>query len=115
MDIQIITKPITKDELKRIAAEWGMGEMVKAVIDVERGSMAIGGELHADANKELLDAGSRQTDIWGINLYPTWPEAQWIEFTSLINIRPAQGNRKMEIQDESLKEKIREHVKRLIV
>ena len=81
--------------------------MVKYVVDVERGLVAIGGEMHVDAEQALLDAGSRQGDLWGANYYPGRGRDGCIEFTSLINIRPAAGNRGMEIQDPALRERVR--------
>ena len=75
------------------------GDMVKAVVDVEQGIMAIGGELHADEEAVLLDQGSRQADLWGINLYPDAAAVRALEFDSMINVRPAQGNRSRSVED----------------
>jgi hypothetical protein len=83
-------------------------EMVKYVIDIERGVVAVGGEMHADAEHVLLANGSRQADLWGANYWPGRGEEGCIEFTSLINIRPAQDNRGMEIQSEALRARVRE-------
>ena len=69
------------------------GDLVKAVVDLKRGIMLVDAELQADQEAELLTEGSAQSDLWGINLYPDLPEADWIEFDSMINVRPAQGNR----------------------
>lgn len=82
--------------------------MVKYVVDVERRAAAVGGELHADAEKLLLDAGSRQANLWGANYYPGRGRDECIEFTALINIRPSQGNRSMEIEDPVVRERVRE-------
>jgi hypothetical protein len=81
---------------------------VKYVVDVERGLVAVGGEMHADAEQVLLEAGSRQADLWGANYYPGRGAEDCIEYTSLINIRPAAGNRGMELQDAALRDKVRE-------
>jgi len=67
--MQIASSPITRDELRRIAGQQ-FGDFVKAVVDVQRGVMAIGAELHADEEALLLQQGARQADLWGINLYP---------------------------------------------
>lgn len=75
--------------------------MVKYVVDVRRGFAAVGGELHADAEALLLENGSRQADLWGANYYPGLGEEQCIEYTSLINISPARGNRGMEMTQHS--------------
>lgn len=83
-------------------------DMVKYVVDIERGVVALGGELHADAEALLLEDGSRQEDLWGANYYPGAGPEECIEYTSLINIRPAQGNRSMEIVDEDVRGRVQE-------
>jgi len=80
--------------------------MVEFVADVGRGVIALGGELRADAEQVLLDAGSRQEDLWGANYYPGRGRHGCVEFTSLINISPTRGNRGMEIADPVLRERI---------
>jgi hypothetical protein len=82
--------------------------MVKFVVDVERGVAAVGGELHADEEALLLEDGSRQDDLWGANYYPGRGEEGCLEYTSLINIRPAQGNRSMVIESEATQARVRE-------
>ena len=74
-------------------AEKGFGVMVKAVVDIELRVMAVDAELHADEEAFLLSQGSQQEHLWGINLYPDMPVAEWVEFDSMINLRPSQGNR----------------------
>ena len=96
-------------------AEGGYGDMVKAVVDVRRGIMAIGGELHSDEEAALLDDGADQRDLWGINLYPSEPGEGMIEFDSMINVRPKQGNRSRDVEDEATRERIRSIVGRWIV
>lgn len=90
-------------------------EMIKYVVDVERGAIALGGELHADAEAVLLEAGASPASLWGANLYPMLPPEYRIEFTSLINIRPAQGNPGMEVLDPALRARIREITKSLLL
>ena len=92
MEMIIVIEPITRGELKKIAEE-GFGDLVKAVVDVERDILAIGGEMHADEEAGLLAQGSAQSSLWGINLYPNIEGEEWIEFDSMINVRPSQGNR----------------------
>jgi hypothetical protein len=82
--------------------------MVKYVVDLERRLVAVGGELHADAEALLLEDGSRQRDLWAANYYPGRGSEECIEFTSLINIRPAEGNRSMELVDDRLRARVRE-------
>ena len=113
MGIEIIDAPITRDRLKEIAAGQ-FGDFVKAVVDVERGLMAIGGDLHADEEATLLDAGSDQRNLWGINLYPDLPIDQWVEFDSMINVRPSASNRSREVENPLIREKILTIAARLV-
>lgn len=112
--LRIIERTITRDELLQLARE-GFGDFVKAVVDLERGVIAVGGELHADGEALLLERGSSQSDLWGINLYPEKPRAEWIEYDSMINIRPSQGNRSRTIEDATVRQKIIELVNRMVV
>jgi hypothetical protein len=82
--------------------------MVKYVVDVERAVIAIGGEMHVDAEQLLLESGSRQADLWGANYYPGRGREGCIEYTSFINIRPSAGNRSMELVDPALRARVRE-------
>ena len=107
MDIKIIKEKISEKELRSLT-EASYGDMIKGVVDVKQEILALGGELHADAEAALLEEGSSQADLWGFNIYPGKPKDQRIEFSSFINIRPSQGNRSIEIKDPDLKRKIRE-------
>ena len=97
---------ITVAELKEPADKL-FGGMVKAVADVARGLMVIDAELHADIEQFMLDNGSRQEDLWGINIYPDrFGSPDFIEFDSMINIRPRQGNRSRCVEDAEIRDKI---------
>jgi len=111
--LSIIREPITRSEIASVAHQQ-FGDMVKAVVDVAREVMAIGGELHSDEEAVLLDDGSKQDQLWGINLYPDEPESEWIEYDSMINVRPSQGNRSRDVEDPDVKEAIRQVVSALI-
>jgi len=88
---------------------------LKAVIDIEKEIMAIGGELHADANQLLIEnEGSDQRKVWGINIYPKETRDKWIVFDSLINIKPLSNNRSLGVEDEEIRNKIKEVVSKLI-
>jgi hypothetical protein len=106
-DIVLVDRKLDRSELARLVGAY-FEDMVKYVVDVERRVAAIGGELHADAEKLLLEEGSRQADLWGANYYPGRGAEDCIEYTSLINIRPSQGNRSMLIEDGGIKERVRE-------
>ncbi|OGW83799.1 MAG: hypothetical protein A3C47_04815 [Omnitrophica bacterium RIFCSPHIGHO2_02_FULL_51_18] len=81
-------------------------DMIKFVVDIKKEIIAMGGELHSDAEALLIQNGSAQSDLWGGNLYPGNPKEKKIEFTSMINIRPRQNNRSMEIKDPSVKNRV---------
>ena len=105
--------PISLDELRQMAAER-FGDMVKAVVDTARSVMVVDAEMHADQEAELLAAGSRQQDLWGINLYPDLPGPDWIEFDSMINLRPSFGNRSRGVDEPAEREKIVSLVSRMV-
>lgn len=104
---------MTRVELARLA-EAQFGDFIKAVVDVSRRIMAIGGDLHADDEAELLADGSDQQDLWGINLYPGEHGPDWIEFDSMINLRPSQGNRSRGVDDPEIRARIRGVVSSLV-
>ena len=106
-DVVLLDRRIDPQELARLI-KAPFEDMVKYVVDVERRLIAIGGEMHVDAEQVLLEAGSRQADLWGANYRPGQGPQECIEFTSLINIRPAAGNRGMEVADPGLRDKVRE-------
>jgi len=114
MSIKIIKDAISVNELKEIAKNQ-FGDLVKAVVDVEKEIMAIGGELHADEEALLLEQGSQQKNLWGINFYPEKSGNEWVEFNSMINLRPSQGNKSRGVESIELQKKIREIVSKLIL
>ena len=105
--IVVVDRRIDPAELRRIVALY-FGHMVKVVIDVRRRVAAVGGELHADAEQVLLAQDSAQADLWGANYFPGRGPDRCLEYTALINIRPSQGNRSMEIQDAETRRAVRE-------
>ena len=88
--------------------------MIKAVVDVEQRIMALGGELHSDEEALLIDHGSLQRDVWGVNLYPGSADNDWIEYDSMINVRPSQGNPSRGVEDAKLRDAIRRIVDELV-
>lgn len=105
--ILVLRERIAPSELDRLVRAH-FEDMVKYVVDVGLGIAAVGGEMHSDAESLLLEHGSRQADIWGANYYPGRGADECIEYTSLINIRPATGNRSMMIEDEAIRARVRE-------
>jgi len=105
--IVVVDRRIAPAELRRLVALY-FQDMVKLVVDVRRRVVAVGGELHADAEQLLLEQGSSQADLWGLNYYPGKGAEDCIEYTALINIRPSQGNRSMEIEDAGTRQAVRD-------
>ena len=101
------------DEL-RLLAEGRFGDIVKAVVDVKRSIMLLDADLHADQEAELLSEGAAQRDLWGINLYPGLPDEEWLEFDSMINLRPSFGNRSRGVDDPETRATITDLVIRLV-
>lgn len=112
--MQLVDKKITVDELKKMSEKMD-GRLVKAVVDVEKDCMVVDAEMHADIESMLLENDSSQEYLWGINLYPdAYPKDEWIEFDSMINIRPSWGNRSRSVDDPQIREKIRKIVGTLV-
>jgi len=112
--IEIVHEAIDVERLKELAAAR-FGDLVKAVVDVRQGIMAIGCELHADEEAVLLDAGSVQADLWGINLYPADHGMDgWLEYDSMIDVRPGQANRSRSVDDPAIRDRIATIVEELV-
>ncbi len=111
--MKILDKTMALDELKKMASAK-FGDLVKVVVDVEREIVALDGELHSDLEALLLQDGSQQQDLWGVNLYPEQPGDAFVEFDSMINLRPSQGNRSRGVDDINIQGKIRKIVDKRI-
>ena len=113
MELKIIQELIPQDQLIAMARATH-GDMVKIVVDIERGILALGGEWHAEGEEALLEDGSKQANLWGANIYPDKAGDERIEYTSLINIRPKAGNRSMVVESYDTRDKIRGVAGRLL-
>ena len=102
------------DELKKLSANT-FGNMIKAVVDIEKELLAVDAELHSDLEAMLLGDGSHQQDLWGINLYPQMTGDNFIEFDSMINLRPSQGNLSRGVEDEKVRQTITAVVRKKVV
>lgn len=107
--IHLLRKRATPQQVAEMLSDWNV--LIKVVVDVRRGIMAGGGEMHADGEALLLDDGSQQEDLWGANWYPDSLE---IRFEALINIRPRHGNTRMEVQSEAIRAKMEPIIRRLL-
>ncbi len=113
--MQIVTKKISITELEKMSEKM-FGNLVKAVVDIEKKLMAVDADMHADEEQLLLEEGSKQEHLWGINLYPEQHGTdEWIEFDSMINVRPAQENRSRGVESLDIQRKIRDIVNKLIL
>jgi hypothetical protein len=112
--MKIVQKEIALKELRQMAEKM-FGNLVKAVVDIEKEIMAVDGELHADEEGLLLENGSKQENLWGINIYPAQSGKQRIEFDSMINLRPRQNNMSRGVNNLKIREKIIKITDKLIV
>ena len=113
--MQIIDKRIEISDLQALNSGY-FDDMLKGVVDVKRELLAVDAELHSDLEGLLLENGSSQEDLWGINLIFDEDELdELVEFDSLINIRPKQNNRSRYVEDKSRRNKILEVVAKWII
>lgn len=112
--MQIIYDHISITELEKMSEKM-FGKLVKAVVDIDKEIMAVDAELHADQEECLLELGSEQKNLWGINLHPNKINTDnWIEFDSMINLRPSYGNRSRSIDDPKIRAVIEKIVTKLV-
>ncbi|PIR71146.1 MAG: hypothetical protein COS97_00050 [Candidatus Nealsonbacteria bacterium CG07_land_8_20_14_0_80_40_10] len=111
--MKIVNDKISTKELKKMAKKM-FDNLVKAVVDIEKEKMAVDAPMHADEEAELIETGSKQENLWGINIYPDLKDDDFIEFDSMINIRPNQNNRSRGIDDPKIREKILKIANKLI-
>ncbi|MBI2450810.1 MAG: hypothetical protein HYV52_00510 [Parcubacteria group bacterium] len=113
--MRIIKNPVKKSELLEIARDV-FGDFVKVVVDLEQKIMAVGGELHADEEVLLMEKeNSDRQNTWGINIYPEKSKDEWIEFDSMVNLKPALGNRSRDVENPVIREKIKSIIQELVI
>lgn len=107
--IYIIKEKATKEQIQ--AMMQMLQTYIKLAVDVDKEILSGGGAMHADCEAVLLEDGSKQEFIWGAD----WnPETQEVTFESLINIRPRQNNRSLELQNPELREKVERVTRKLL-
>ena len=112
--MKIVREKISIEELKQMT-EKSFGDLIKTVVDIEKEIMVVDAELHADEESLLLEDGSQQKHLWGINLYPEMVKVDnWIEFDSMINIRPSCGNKSRGVENVKIRKKIINIVNKLV-
>ena len=111
--MKILQSPISRQELVRGSANFIDDNAIKAAVDIKNELVAVDAPMHYDCEQLLLENGSRQEDIWGINLYLDSDDMDdLVEFDSMINIRPAQGNRSRDVENPEIRDKIKRVVSR---
>jgi hypothetical protein len=105
--IVVLATAVSPAELARLVSLY-YGDMVKYVVDVDSERIALGGRMHADAERVLLAAGSAPSSLWGAKYFPGRGRERCIEYTSQINVRPSQGNPSLEIRDPAIRARVRE-------
>jgi len=113
--MKLLLDKITRAELQAMAQSL-FGNMVKAVVDVDKNLVVLDAELHSDEESFLLERGSRQQDLWGINLYPEFPhdDGNFVEFDSMINLRPMGNNKSRSVDDPKIRARILEIVRQWV-
>lgn len=103
----LLTEKITQASLQEMAKRM-FGNLIKAVVDVDRRLIVLDAELHSDQESFLLERGSRQESLWGINLYPDLPkdDESFVEFDSMINLRQMHNNMSRSVDDPGIRAKI---------
>ena len=114
MPTKIIDQQVQKTDLLDLELKSTCGAFVKAVVDVEQAIMIAGMTMHSDGEEILLENGSRQANLWGINLYLQQSGDEWIEYDSIINLRPSHGNASRGVDDPAIRQKILEIVNQLV-
>jgi len=114
LTIRIIESKISLEELRTLCQKT-FKYFVKFVADIDQGLIAIGGELHADGEELLLESGSRQDNLWGVNFYSENDPDDRVEYESFINIRPRLDNNSMKVENESIRIRIRQLAEQLIL
>ena len=103
--MKIVSGQLKLGELREMGSRI-FGDMVKAVVDVDRELLAVDGELHSDLQALLIENGSQPQNLWGVRLHPHLDGEEFVEFRSKINLRPAQGNRSLAVESADTRERI---------
>ena len=113
--MKILDKPITKSALIQSSTNFIDENTIKGAVDIKRGLLAVDSPMHYDCEQLLIEDGSDQYDIWGINLYLDEDDIDdLVEFDSMINIRPAQGNRSRSVEDPAIQSQIKSIISKWI-
>lgn len=112
--MKIIKEKIYSAQLKEMAEKM-FGNLVKGVVDIQREIMALDGELHVDLAELLVNNGSKGENLWGINIYPEITGDDWLEFDSMINLKPQANNRTRGVENPEIRKKIKDIIIKFII
>lgn len=113
--MKTVKEKISIEELKKMSEKM-FGGIVKVVVDIEKEIMVVDAEMHSDQEYLLLENGSDQNNLWGINLHPEEKDSEnWIEFDSMVNLRPSWGNKSRGVDNPKIQEIIKKIVNKLVV
>jgi len=105
---------ITLSELNDMAQNM-YGNLIKAVVDIEKKLVVLDAPMHVDEEQYLLENGSEQKNLWGINLHPAkYGTPDFVEFDSMINIRPRANNMSRSVDDTSIQDNLRSIIAEII-
>lgn len=114
--MQILTERVTKQDLVDKSENFLDENVIKGVVDVKKRLLAVDAPMHMDLEQYLLNNGSEQYDLWGINLYLGEEDIEeLVEFDSMINLRPAQNNRTRGVDDVKIREQIKQVVQEWLI
>lgn len=106
--MKILNSPIPRQDLIKESTNFIDDNVIKAAVDIKKELLAVDSPMHYDCEQLLIENGSDQNDIWGINLYLDSDNVDdLVEFDSMINIRPAQRNRSRGVEDSDIQDKIK--------
>ena len=113
--MKLVSHSISIQQIEKMARQK-FGNLVKSVVDIDKEIMAIDADLHSDQESLLIQSGSQPKNLWGINLYPEkFGSTDFIEFDSMINLRPSQNNLSRSVEDKKIRKKITKIVKKLVI
>lgn len=111
--MKLVEESISLEELKTMSSRL-FGGLVKVVVDIKKEIMVVDAEMHADEEQYLLAHGSKQDDLWGCNIYPDLKGDDFIEFDSMINLRPRLNNFSRNIENEEVRKKVTAIINKLV-
>lgn len=107
MSLHLLEKPVSMNDV-RVFAQEDYGTMIKGTVDIVENKVAIGGDYHMETCELLVEHGSSHQNIWGFNIRFEENQAGILEFDSLVNIKPALGNKSRSVENPEVIEKATE-------